>query len=205
MRHENMQIREWEKTLQFHCPERNLKGFAILNDLVAQSDLATKEKHLRGHGQEKLRERRQAALFGYGLQRLFGYRALEFAMSIERDYDAVVRWDAGDFIGYRKIELKEWVPEGINKKATFQGLLQGLRKYKGYHDVTVAVYMNRRLQGNLSFAFPPDLEIGGLFLYAGASPDGLRWQIIGDWLNREQGTVPMAYFDYPLPRSEDFA
>lgn len=202
MNHDRMRIRLWDK-LNYYTPKRDLMAFALLNDAVVGSSLSDDEKQLRTKEQRGLLERRQAALFAWGLVQMLGLKSLEFAVNEGADYDAVFRWLDNDAVCYRPVQLKEVVSEYRNQAADLQSVLSSLTKYRDASDLTVAIYVNRRMTGDYTFEFPDGLTIGELFLFGACSPDGRRWFIQGDWM--KQARINHVEYDYPLPGPEDFA
>ena len=195
MGNDDIRIREWER-LNYHDPEKDLVGFAYLSNLVFHSSLPPAEKQLRTRPQQGLRERRQAALFAWGVVQKYELQGLEFAMYEAADYDSVFRWREKEGVCYRPVQLKELPSESLNSKVSLDLLLASLKKYTDSNDLTVAVFANRGTSSGTTFEVPAGLAIGGLFLYGSCTPDQTEWFLQGDLMKGESETVR---FLHPVP------
>ena len=197
MNHDRLRIRQWER-LTYNDPKRDLMALALLNDAVVGSPLSHNEKQLRTHSQRSLLERRQAALFAWGLVNLYAFESLEYALIDAEGHDAIFRWINADAVCYRPVQLKEVVSESRNKLGDLQNVIDSLSKYRNAGDLTVAIHVNRRMAGHITLELSANLTIGQLFIFGGCSPDQQRWFIQGDFIK----TLERAEFDYPLPGPE---
>jgi hypothetical protein len=107
------------------------------------------------------------------------------------DYDAVIRWQRADERRFTPLQLKEFVPDGVNDRATLDEIFEGLTRYRDSTDLTVAVFLNRRFR--LEEISCPRLTLGGLYLF-GVSPDQSQWFLMGDLLREG---IMISTFSYP--------
>ena len=114
--------------LDFKDPARVLVGFRRIEREFAASDLPANVRNLRANELKKMRERRQAALFCYGMSLRLGKPVL-FADEEAQDYDFVAMWVTEDQQNFAPVQLKEVVPLHRNPKAAVEHVLQGLKKY----------------------------------------------------------------------------
>lgn len=163
-----------------------------MNPLIAGSGLPYKVRTLRTHGLRRWNEIRQAALFAYGISQRTPDRRFDFAHAQNADYDAVVRSQGVDEQCFTPVQLKEYVPDGVNDRATLGEILNGLTRYHDSSDLVVAIFLNRRFR--LEEIYVPPLNLGGLYLFGAAVPDQSRWFLIGDLLADDSST---STFDYP--------
>jgi hypothetical protein len=143
------------------------------------------------------REVRDAAIFSYGISCVQGHDVL-FAPIEDQDFDFVTTWVSGDTRHFAPVQLKELVPEELNRQASIDDLLSRLSKYSGSTDVTFAIKMTRA--GRFEPAevrVPGNLSIGGLWMYAAISPDQDEWALWGDFT--KPGPTLGMKFEYPKP------
>jgi hypothetical protein len=162
------------------------------------SDLPEDVQTLRRRDLQEFLEGRQAALFCYGVGRALGVE-VKFAMHERDDYDFVARYRLGDIERYIPVQLKELVPNKINKKDNLQDLLDKVaRKYPTSKDLVVAVHINRDIT-NLR---PAELRlprcVGQLWLYGACDRTMQKWMIAGDLL---QDPNLVRDFSYPQPQA----
>jgi hypothetical protein len=110
---------------------------------------------------------------------------VDFACIEHADHDAVVRlrWDDEEF--FTPIQLKEYVPEKLNREATLGPLLEGLSRYSSSSDLVAVVYLNRRFRLPLYPIYCPHLKLGGVYLIGGVTRD--KWILVGDLLDEFAG------------------
>lgn len=175
-------------------PAAWLRALGELNPLIARTGLPYEVRALRTRRLRRWNETRQAALFAYGMSQRMPDCRFDFAHVEKADYDAVIRWRRGDQQYFTPVQLKEYVPEGVNRSAALEGLVDGLSRYTDSSDVTVAIFLNRRFR--LEEIHCPRLRLGGLFLFGAATHDQSEWFLIGDLL----GDAPsVSTFVYPSP------
>lgn len=187
----SVRLREFLR-YEYKDPAEWLRAMGEMNSLVARSSLPYKVRSLRTHTLRQWHEIRQAALFAYGMSQRMPECRFDFAHAPNADYDAVVRWQHADEQHFTAVQLKEYVPSGLNAKATLAGIFDGLTRYRDSRDLVVAVFLNRRLR--LEEIICPSLNLGGLYLFGAAAPDQSRWFVIGDLLDN---TCSISTFSYP--------
>ena len=185
--------REW-LSLQYLDPGQMLVRLRHIELTHPLNELPYKVASLRTNELREPREARQGALFTYGLGQSLGV-PINFALSEKQDYDIVVRYAASGIVNYLPVQLKEWVPQTLNPRSTFQDELAKLTKYVDSKDLAVAFYLNRDTTLNLSEIELPRGRIGGLWLYGANNPLQEIWFLIGNLL------IPNAEvheFTYPV-------
>jgi len=136
---------------------------------------------LRTRGLRPFNERRQGALFCYGISCLIG-RPIAYAPVEDEDFDCVARWADDDVMHYTPIQLKELPPNDLNPGASLEAELAKLAKYVSSPQLCVAYYLNRQFHFDPSTLRIPKLPIGELWMFGATSPDKSRWRIWGDLL-----------------------
>ncbi|BAV95934.1 MULTISPECIES: hypothetical protein [Bacteria] len=159
---------------------------------IAQLDhLSEKVRTLRTTDLKKVREYRQAAIFCYGMS-LDLERNVRFCPTDRSDHDFIATWQADDTHHFVPVQLKELVPEELNKTLTLERLVDSLSKYKASPDLTVAIFLNREGRFDPSaFQIPSTVDVAGVWLVSNIGTD--KWRIIGDFINQ----VRVIDFDYP--------
>ena len=148
---------------------------------MAESRLPRKVRSLRTKELRPYGERRQAALFCYGMSCVLGVPVV-FAHVEKADYDCVARWVIGHSAHFRAVQLKELVPPDINPKAALESELSKLTKYQDSDDLTVAFYINRPIRLENRPQLPAGLRVGEVWAYGASSSDSSKWMICGDLL-----------------------
>lgn len=187
----NLPPREWI-TYQYFDPREVLLKLAKIEKTLIGLPLEEKLLQLRANKLRKFHERRQAAIFCYGMSCL-NQGPIEYAPVEDSDFDCIARWKYGDTINYCPIQTKEFVPADINPHTILDAEIAKLKKYTDSKNLVVAFYLNR--QGH--FEFPDvrslNLNIAELWMFGATSPDGRHWALYGDVLKE-----PRKYsFDYP--------
>lgn len=160
-----------------------LRSLWEIDAAISASGLDYKVRSLHTRKLRKSHERRQAALFTVGMASRIPSFQFGFACVEDQDYDAVVRWHKDNEINYTPIQLKEFVPERINPKATLEKLLKDLRKYTSSPDLVVVVFLNRRFKLDITTLPPIELNLAGLYFLGAATAEKTEWLLIGDMLN----------------------
>jgi hypothetical protein len=186
---ERIPLRQWSK-LSYHDPEellREMRRFELRLPGTGLRRTNALKRHL---------ERRQAALFAYGLGLRLRTRVLLADAPAEAlDYDFALVFQIGDERHHWPLQVKELVPEDINPRASLDGLLAKLRKYGDAPRLCVAVYVNRRVRPSpVSIS---SLKVGSFWLVGGRDRSGHRWTLQGDF---RQPDHHVTEFDYPEPR-----
>lgn len=186
---ESILLKQW-RNLSYHDPEDHLRELRRIELRLPGTRLR------RTHALKPHLERRQAALFAYGLGCRLQTRVYFAAASAENlDYDFVLSFRLGDEAHYWPVQAKELVPDDINPTASLDGLLAKLAKYGPAPHLCVAVYMNRRVRPT---SIPiSTLRVGSLWLVGGRDGSGNKWTLQGDLLQPNCQTTD---FDYPRPR-----
>ena len=160
---------------------------------MARAKLPSAVKTLRTNSLKEWREAREAAIFCIGIGQRMGEKVF-LARSEASDYDFVASWISGDTRHFAPVQLKEVVPADVNAAASLQATIDSLpRKYVDSADLTVAIYLNRKLRFGASELRIPRMRIAALWIFGGLAPDGSQWGLWGDFLNQTKGTQ----FAYP--------
>jgi hypothetical protein len=178
---------------EYKDPVSWLRALGQTSPLVARSGLPYRVRTLRTHSLRHWGEMRQAALFAYGMSQRWPDWNFDFARpnNTNADYDAVIRWQRADERRFTPLQLKEFVPDGVNDRATLDEIFEGLTRYRDSTDVTVAVFLNRRFR--LEEISWPHLNFGGLYLFGATSPDQSQWFLMGDLLSESAAITTFAY------------
>jgi hypothetical protein len=120
-----------------------------------------------------------------------------FALHEDQDFDFVTSWLDGD-THFCPVQLKELVPETLNKQASIDELLAKLTRYTSSAEVVVAIKMNRVGRFDpFEIRVPSTVSIRGLWMYAAISDDQNKWALWGDFMR--PSSVGKFEFDYPQP------
>ncbi len=183
--------RRWA-TLQYFDSREVLTKLRAIEMQIADVPMKDRVRQLRTGNLRPYNERRQAALFCYGMSCRIGI-PVAYAPVEEEDYDCVARWQDGDTLRFARIQTKELVPEELNAKTSLETEIRKLSKYVDSEELTVALYLNRVGRFDLAGLNVPRLRIGELWLYGATTPDQSQWMLYGDVLSD-----PRAYaFTYP--------
>lgn len=191
----NVRIREFLQ-YEYKDPASWLRSMREIEPLVATSGLPYKVRSLRTRSLRRWSERRQAALFAFGMSRRMPEFSFDFAHAEQADFDfdAVIRWRRAAECYFTPLQLKEYVPDHLNPRASLNNIIDDLAsRYPNSSDLIVSIYLNRGLR-----LFPlryqmPSLPLGGLYLVGAASPNQCTWYLIGDLL----GDCYLTAFEYP--------
>src|SRR5690606_19753 len=97
---------------------------------------------------------------------------------------------------YCPVQLKEVVPEHLNICANFEAVVAGLKHYADSADLTVAIKLNRPDRFDpAELRLPPDLRIGGLWVFGSLSAGQSEFGLWGDFCS-ETGALG-TNFSYP--------
>ena len=154
--------------LKYHDPVAVLRNFRHVETRLP-NNTPDPIKHLRTNGLKRWREYREAALFCYGISRRLN-RPIYFNLDESADHDFVAMWEDTGVRRFAPVQLKELVPEQLNKTAAIGGLLQNLVKYSS-DKLTVAIHLNRRGAFEPSALLIPPLHVAALWFFWGASQD----------------------------------
>lgn len=110
--------------------------------LAGRTDVPDAVKHLRTQELKPLRELREACLFCYGWSQIDG-QSLRVAQVEAQDYDAVASWYSDEQLHFASLQIKEVVPEHLNRNISVQTIVDKLTQYPDSQDVTVVIHLNR--------------------------------------------------------------
>jgi len=173
--------------------EKALKALRAVEPLIADLPLNDAVKSLRSNDLKSLREFRYAALFCYGISKYYGF-PIDFVFKEASDYDFVASWQSDDQQHFAPVQMKEVVPERLNRTAALQKTIDKLTKYPSSHDLTVAILINRNRELKLEKITLPNINIAALWLFWAVSPDQSLWCLYGNMLEKPEHT----YFEYPI-------
>lgn len=147
---------------------------------------------------KKYWEEFQAALFTYALQQQALDYQWEYSYGELIDYDCAVRCQLphGDVRAVHKpVQLKELVPERLDRQSSLQQLINTLVKYTsppGQEMLVVAIYVNRMGAINFQQLSVPNMRIQQLWLYGFFDPTNCF--VVGDLLGHA------TRYDFAYPR-----
>jgi hypothetical protein len=179
----NMRLRQWMK-LDYVRPDKFLEGLKDMEQLPGFQALPQKIKNLRTNALKETLERRQAALFCYGLGQITGTE-FGIAHAEESDYDFVMAYHDSGNLCFSPLQMKEFVPETVNPTAELQKELDKLQKYSNSEDLVVAIHLNRRFRFDLSAYDFSNLSIKDLWFFGRAEAEGNQWVIMGNMMQPE--------------------
>jgi site-specific recombinase XerD len=160
--------------------------------IAGRSDVPDAVKHLRTQELKPLRELREACLFCYGWSQIDG-QTFDVAQGESQDYDAVASWQSGNQQNFAPIQIKEVVPEHLNRKTSVQDIVNKLTKYTDSEDLTVVVHLNRNTPFSPADLVVPPLKIAALWVFGALNAEQTRWMIWGNFLE----TPRWGEFSYP--------
>ena len=168
-------LRNQMAKLEFVGPRKALLASQIRRTFTDHPCFPKPIRDWRLHRLNRHRFLEQAALLCFGRKCVDSSASWAVALWPEEhsDIDCVFRRRAisGDE-QFELVQLKEWVPEELNKTQTLQSLLDELpTSYPVSPDVAVGIYMNRIAQTKLADLRVPKLNISALWLFgAGGEP-----------------------------------
>lgn len=165
-------------------------------ELLMKGTTTPSVRALRTNKLREFREARVGALFCHGLSERIG-RKVYFSKGEFEDADFVASWIEGAVRHFSPVQIKELVPGDSNASAaTFDTLVHALSpKYIGTKDLTVLIYVNRRMHFDpISITLPSQLPIAALWVIACIDPAQEKWAIWGNLLEEKEGTS----FTYPV-------
>lgn len=189
-------LNHW-RTLQYHDPAEVLRRLRVLEVEFSDVEMDPKLRSLRTSGLKKYRERRDAAVFTYGMG-LGKVVAMEYATEESSDYDFVAKWSEGDTQHFCPVQLKELVPEDLNPTTSLSELMAGLTNYSAKTATVLAVKLNRR--SSLELPTKVDVAFSQLWFFWASAPDSARWCTYGDVLQNPEFFA----FDYPEGPPKNF-
>lgn len=183
--------------LEFKDPEEYLRRLRLITPLISSSNLNYHQKSLRTRGLRIHKDRREAALFCYGLQSATGNSTFEFAMIEDADHDAVYRCIVNGKICFTPVQLKEVVPPNVNAQvslATLEREIAKLKKYADSQDLVVGIFLNQNGVSEFTEIEAPNLKVGGVWVFGCCSPDKSRWFLFGNILSNPK------HFEFDHPK-----
>lgn len=172
--------------LEYKDPEQYLRLWWHTGRLIAALDINYRQKALRTHGLRIHKERREVALFCYGLRAATGNSTYEFADNEASDHDAVFRFIRNGKICYTPVQLKEVVPFRLDANATLKKEITKLEKYPDSQDLVVGFFLNQNGVSELTEIEAHNLKIGGIWIFGCCAPDRSRWFLFGNILSNPQ-------------------
>lgn len=177
--------------LEYHDPADVLRNFRSVEKCIAASNAPDTVKHLRTNGLKRWRECREAALFCHGMSQRTK-QTIYFSLDEAADYDFIARWITADTEHFFPVQLKELVPDSLDRHAKIDDLLAHLTKYRS-ESLTIAIHLNRVGKFEPDKLRIPDLHVGALWFFWATEPGGSTWRLFGDVL----GTPTPSPFLYP--------
>jgi hypothetical protein len=185
--------REWQ-TYEYYDSRQILVKLGAVEGRLAGLPIDSKVRSLRTRSLRPYNEKRQAALFCYGMSCLLGV-PVSYAHVEGEDFDCVACWRIEETLHFCPIQLKELVPPNVNPHVALETELAKLKgRYADSRDLTVAVYLNRPLRLEAPPRLPEDLNLGALWVYGASRPDRSMLVMYGDLLSE-----PTMYeYAYPV-------
>jgi hypothetical protein len=174
--------------LEFKDPEQYLRQWWLTGPLISSMNLNYHQKSFRTHGLRIHKDRREAALFCYGLRIATGNSTFEFAMIEDSDHDAVFRSFVDGKICFTSVQLKEVVPLHLDAKATLEREIAKLEKYADSQDLVVGIFLDQNGVSDLTAIESPNLKVGGVWIFGCCSPDTSKWFLFGNILSNPKHT-----------------
>src|ERR1700733_3491994 len=121
-------LREFQ-CLDYVDPKPFLVRLRRMEREIAHSDLSREVRTLRTNQLKSWREAREGALFAYAL----GLRLGEVVLGAKgedqnRDYDCVTLRNTEEKSGYGPVQIKEVVPEYLNRETCIQDIVDSLQR-----------------------------------------------------------------------------
>lgn len=176
-----MTAREWQK-LEFMNSEKFLIGLKQIYDDLPMDRMPRDFASLRRRDVRHIGEARRCALFCYGVGQL--RVKILFADYESKDYDYVGAYVHAGKLSYVPIQMKEFVPVGINPKTQLQTEIDKLRKYQDSSDLVVAMHINRKCFFRLSELDFTGLPIKELWFFGAKEDSAEDWLVIGNLLKQ---------------------
>jgi hypothetical protein len=190
---EGIRLREAARR-DYRDPVPFLRRLRYIEHRLLAKSMDAEVRSLRTNRLKEWREARLGALFCHGMSERTG-RKVYFSKAEFEDADFVGMWLEDDVQHFAPVQVKELVSEERNARATLDALVQGLSMYSGRKDLTVLIYVNRRVHFNPdSLQLPPELPIAALWVLACTDPTHSEWAIWGNFLGQAEGTR----FAYPV-------
>lgn len=155
-----------------------------LNQFAQKPEFQALPPRLRAFRSNPLREtleRRQAALFCYGLSEVTGID-IGIAHLEQSDYDFIMAYHEGGNLCFCPLQMKEFVPATINPQADLQAEFDKLAKYTDSEELVVAMHLNRRFHFDYQKYDFSRLPIKELWLFGQTGP-GKPWVIMGNMMD----------------------
>ncbi|MEY3359120.1 MAG: hypothetical protein RLZZ537_187 [Pseudomonadota bacterium] len=189
-----MKVRQWSK-LPYYDPKSLLIALDKVSDQVAAANLPYNLSSLRTNELNQFRERRQCALFCYGMSQRLGTE-VRFAVFEESDTDFIGKYIFLDEVHYVPLQVKEIVPSVVSDAVTLQDEIDKLEKYTDSKDLVVAFHINRVIHvdfAQLDFSRVPVME---LWFFGCVDQVKQEWLLFGNVLSEQREP---SNFRYPEP------
>jgi len=160
--------------------------------IANRKDLPDEVKHLRTQELKPLRELREASLFCYGWGQIDG-QEIHVAHAESQDFDAIATWRSDDCEHFAPIQIKEVVPENLNRDTSLQAVVDKLSKYSDSEDLTAVIHLNRTTKFAPAELVVPRLKIAALWVFGALDADQSKWAVWGNFLE----TPRFGEFAYP--------
>lgn len=188
----NIRLREFRK-LDFRDPRPFLTNLRRLELGGTLAGLPPEVRSLRTNELKHWREKREAAIFCYGVSQIVG-TTVYFAPTEEQDHDFVATWSDDETQHFAPVQLKEVVPQNLNDTASVQRVIDSLSKYVDSGDLTVAIHLNQEGRFDPTTLDVPNLSLSGLWVFCATARDQSRWGLWGNLFTNRSGIE----FSYPI-------
>ena len=131
-------------------------------------------------------------MFCYGWSQIDG-QSFDVAHVEGQDYDAVASWQSDQHLHFAPLQIKEVVPQHLNRHTSVQAIVNKLTKYTDSEDLTVVIHLNRSTPFSPAKLVMPRLKIAALWVFGALDSAQTRWAIWGNFLE----TVRWGEFYYP--------
>ena len=182
--------------LQYKNAQNWLKTLSGIESRTAFIQMDPKIRSFRTNKLKKWKQSRGAALFCEGISRRYN-QSIDIAIEEDSDYDCMAKWHNQDVEYFTPIQLKEFVPSNLNQDQNLQDIILSLTKYTDSEDLTVGIYINRKIKIDFKrIKIPRNLKIGELWFFGCASQDKTKWFLYGDFLKKPF----LTYYSCPVTK-----
>jgi hypothetical protein len=185
--------REWS-TYNYIDPVVYVTEQQKLRALVSATETPEKIRNLRTRKLAPKREAWDAGVFCYLLRERTGCE-IYFAPVEDADFDAVFTWQEGGIQNFSPVQMKEVVPEELNKNQKIQDVLDSLHKYATSDDLVVAIKINRDVRLEADKIITDGLPVAEVWLFGATDPHEKTWGLFnksGDNIEQSVHELPPA-------------
>lgn len=180
-------------SLEYKNARSWLKSLNDIGSKTASFQMGHKVRSFRTNKLRKWKQSREIALFCEGISQRYN-KSIDIALDEDSDYDCIARWRNQDVEYFTPVQLKEFVPSDLNRELTLQDIISSLIHYADSKDLTVAIYINRKVKIDFkSIKIPRNLKVGELWFFGDVSKDRTKWFLYGDFLKEPF----LTHFYYP--------